>query len=76
MAAETVDAGSGHPVLVALAQLDEALDAALATPPWSMSAVELGQALVGSTSLGGRFEAFRGGLLRESVSRETPDARG
>ena len=76
MVAETVGAGSGHPVLVALARLDEALDAALETPPWSMSAVELGQALVGSTALGGRMEAFRGGLLRESVSREIPDARG
>ena len=41
-----------------------------------MSAAELGQALVASTSLGGRVEAFRGGLLRESVSREIPDARG
>ena len=76
MAAETVGAGSGHPVLVALARLDEVVDAALAEPTWSMSAVELGQALVASAALGGRFEALRGGLLRESVSREIPDARG
>ena len=76
MAAETVDAGSGHPVLAALAQLDEILGAALEAPTWSLSATELGQALVGYTSLGGRLEAFRGGLLRESVSREAPDSRG
>ena len=76
MAAEAVDAGSGHPVLAALAQLDEVVEAALAEPTWSMSAVELGQALVATASFGGRFEALRGALLRESVSRETPDARG
>ena len=76
MAAEAVGAGSGHPVLAALAQLDEILGTALEASTWSLSAAELGQALVGSTSLGGRLEAFRGGLLRESVSREVPDARG
>ncbi len=76
MAAETVDAGSGHPVLAALAHLDEILGTALGASTWSLSAAELGQALIASTSLGSRVEAFRGALLRESISRETPDARG
>ena len=76
MAAETVDAGSEHPVLAALAQLDQTLDAALAASTWSMSESELREALVASTSLGSRSEALRGALLRESVARETPDARG
>ena len=76
MAAETADTGSGHPVLVALTRLDEVVEAALGEPTWSLSAVELGQALVAMSSFGGRFEALRGALLRESVSRETPDARG
>ncbi len=76
MAAETVDAGSGHPVLVALAQLDEVVEAALGESTWSLSEAELRAALVTSTTMIGRFEALRGGLLRESVSREIPDARG
>ena len=76
MAAEAGDAGSEHPVLAALAQLDETLDAALAASTWSMSESELREALVASTSLGSRSEALRGALLRESVARETPDARG
>ena len=41
-----------------------------------MSESELREALVASTSLGGRSEALRGALLRESVARETPDASG
>ncbi len=48
MAASVVDAGSEHPVLAALARLDEILDAALEESRWAMSAVELGQALVAS----------------------------
>ena len=75
MAAEAVDAGV-HPVLAALAQLDHTVGKALEESTWSLSETELGQALVACTSLGGRTEALRGALLRESVSREVPDARG
>ena len=35
-----------------------------------------GPGVIASTSLGSRLEAFSGALLRESVSREVPDARG
>ena len=77
MAAEAVDAGSGHPVLAALAQLDEIL-----VRPWRprrgrWSAAELGQALIAGSlpvSRASRRSAAR--LLRESISREVPDARG
>ena len=41
-----------------------------------MSAAELRAALVACHVVGGRFEALRGALLRESVWREIPDARG
>ena len=76
MAAEAVGAGSGHPVLAALTLLDEILDGALGESTWSMSAVELSRAVVSVRSVAGRVEALSGGLLRESISRETPDARG
>ena len=41
-----------------------------------MSGAELSQAVVSLRSVAGRVEALSGGLLRESVSREAPDARG
>ena len=76
MSAEAVGAGSVHPVLAALTLLDEVLDGAFGESTWSMSGAELGHAVVASTSIVGRVEAFRAGLLRESVSREIPDSRG
>ena len=75
MAAETVDAGSGHPVLAALAHLDEILGTALGASTWSLSAPELGQALIASTSLGSRVEALRGALCA-SRSPARPPTRG
>ena len=71
MAAETVGAGSGHPVLAALAQIERASAPALEASTWSLSDGRGGPALIVQV-IAGRLEAVRGALLRESVSRETP----
>ncbi len=76
MAVETVDAGSGHPVFAGLALIEQGLAQVQEASTWSLDDRQVATLIVGLTQLGARTEAARGAALRESVSRETPDARG
>lgn len=76
MTAEAVGERSGRPVQVGLALVREGLDLLLSASSWSLSDAEVRELVVDVTAQGGRLEAARGGLLREAVSREAPDARG
>ena len=76
MAAETVDAGSGHPVFAGLALIEQGLDQVLQASTWSLDDRQVSALIVGLTRVGSRVEAARGAALRESICRETPDARG
>ncbi|MCY7399739.1 MAG: 13E12 repeat family protein, partial [Nocardioides sp.] len=76
MSAELVGEWSGHPARAGLALVAQGLDLLLGASVWSVSDAELAEAVVGLTGQAGRVEAARAVLLRESVSREVPDARG
>ena len=76
MAVEAVDAGSGHPVFAGLALIEQGLAQVQEASTWSLDDRQVATLIVGLTQLGARTEAARGAALRESVSRETPDARG
>ena len=76
MAAETVGAGSGHPVFAGLALIEQGLNQVLQASTWSLDDRQVSDLIVGLTRIGARAEAARGAALRESICRETPDARG
>ena len=76
MAAETVGAGSGHPVFAGLALIEQGLAQVQQASTWSLDDRQVSALIVGLTRLGARTEAARGAALRESVSRESPDVRG
>ena len=76
MAAETVDAGSGHPAFAGLALIQQALDQVQQSPAWTLDDRQVTALIVGLTEVAARSEAARAAVLRESVSREVPDARG
>jgi hypothetical protein len=76
MAAEVVDDGSGHPLRRALVTVRVGVDDLLDGSTWSVTDGELGDLVVDVTTQIGRLEAAKARLVREHVSRETPDARG
>ena len=76
MSAEAVDAGSGHPAFAGLALIHQALDQVQQSPAWTLDDSQITALIVGLTEVAARSEAARAAVLRESVSRETPDARG
>jgi hypothetical protein len=76
MAAEVVDDGSGHPLRRGLITVRAGVDDLLDGSTWSVTDGELGDLVVDVTTQIGRLEAAKARLVREHVSRETPDARG
>ena len=76
MAAEAVGAGSGHPAFAGLALIQQALDQVQESPAWTLDDRQISALIVGLTEVAARSEAARAAVLRESVSREIPDARG
>jgi hypothetical protein len=76
MAAEVVDEGSGHPASAGLALIEQGLDQVLGTSTWSLSDAQVEALVVRLTGVAARTEAARAAAVRESVSRESPDARG
>ncbi|GAB4065175.1 HNH endonuclease signature motif containing protein [Angustibacter speluncae] len=59
-----------------LALVEQGLDDLLGTPLWSLSDAEVRERIVAITVQEARLSAAKAALLRESVSREAPDARG
>ena len=66
MAAETVGAGSGHPVFAGLALIEQGLAQVQEASTWSLDDRQVTALIVGLTQLGARTEAAR---VRRCASR-------
>src|SRR5690349_22291285 len=63
-------------VHVGLTLVRHGLDDLLGAPLWSLSDAEVRERIVAITVQEARLSAAKAALLRESVTREAPDARG